>query len=109
LATLEYEGATESIVQGGLGPRHRQLVLAAMCLALILVMAGVTMLVNALPLIAEDLGLSQSKQAWVVDAYALPFAAVLLIAGALGDRYGRRGAACSPAPASSASARCPPP
>jgi MFS family permease len=49
------------------------------------------MLVNALPLIAEELNLSQSKQARVVDAYALPFAALLMIAGALGDRYGRRG------------------
>jgi EmrB/QacA subfamily drug resistance transporter len=68
------------------------LVLASMCLALVLVVAGVTMLVNALPLIAEELNLSQSKQAWVVDAYALPFAALLMIAGALGDRYGRRGA-----------------
>jgi EmrB/QacA subfamily drug resistance transporter len=90
--TLEFDAATDSIVQGGLGPRHRQLVLAAMCLALVLVVAGVTMLVNALPLIAEDLGLSQAKQSWVIDAYALPFAALLLIAGALGDRYGRRGA-----------------
>jgi MFS family permease len=50
------------------------------------------MLVSALPLIAEELNLSQSKQAWVVDAYALPFPALLMIAGGLGDRYGRRGA-----------------
>jgi EmrB/QacA subfamily drug resistance transporter len=76
----------------GLSPRRRTLVLASMCLALVLVVSGVTMLVNALPLIAEQLNLSQSKQAWVVDAYALPFAALLMIAGALGDRYGRRGA-----------------
>lgn len=76
----------------GLSPRRRTLVLASMCLALVLVVAGVTMLVNALPLIAEELNLSQSKQAWVIDAYALPFAALLMIAGALGDRYGRRGA-----------------
>jgi EmrB/QacA subfamily drug resistance transporter len=75
-----------------LSPRRRTLVLASMCLALLLVVAGVTMLVNALPLISEELNLSQSKQAWVVDAYALPFAALLMIAGALGDRYGRRGA-----------------
>jgi EmrB/QacA subfamily drug resistance transporter len=68
------------------------MVLAAMCLALVMVVAGVSMLINALPLISQDLGLSQSRQAWVVDAYALPFAALLMIAGALGDRYGRRGA-----------------
>jgi EmrB/QacA subfamily drug resistance transporter len=75
-----------------LGPGRRTMVLAAMCLALVLVVAGVSMLVNALSLIAEDLDLSQSKQSWVVDAYALPFAALLLIAGAIGDRFGRRGA-----------------
>ena len=72
--------------------RGRSLVLAAMCLALVLVVAGVSMLTNALPSIAEDLDLSQTQQTWVVDAYALPFAALLLISGALGDRFGRRGA-----------------
>ncbi len=93
MTTLEYGGTTDdAVVQGGLGPRQRTMVLASMCLALLLVVAGVTMLVNALPLLAEDLGLSQTQQTWVVDAYALPFAALLLIAGALGDRYGRRGA-----------------
>ena len=73
-------------------PALRRLVLAAMCMALVLVVSGVTMLVNALPRLAEDLQLSQSEQTWVIDAYALPFAALLMIAGALGDRYGRRGA-----------------
>jgi EmrB/QacA subfamily drug resistance transporter len=92
LTTLEYDIATDPVVQGGLGSRQRSFVLAAMCSALVLVVAGVTMLVNALPQMSEDLGLSQTKQAWVIDAYALPFAALLLIAGALGDRYGRRGA-----------------
>jgi EmrB/QacA subfamily drug resistance transporter len=71
---------------------RRRTVLFAMCLALVMVVASVSMLINALPLIAQDLGLSQSSQSWVVDAYALPFAALLMIAGALGDRYGRRGA-----------------
>jgi EmrB/QacA subfamily drug resistance transporter len=75
-----------------LSDRRRTFVLAAMCLALVLVVAGVTMLTNALPNISSDLELSQTEQTWVVDAYALPFAAFLLIAGALGDRYGRRGA-----------------
>jgi EmrB/QacA subfamily drug resistance transporter len=75
-----------------LSPLRRNLVLAAMCMALVLVVAGVTMLTNGLPKIAEDLELSQTEQTWVVDSYALPFAALLLIAGAIGDRYGRRGA-----------------
>ena len=75
-----------------LSDRRRTFVLAAMCLALVLVVAGVTMLTNALPNISSDLELSQTEQTWVVDAYALPFAAFLLIAGAIGDRFGRRGA-----------------
>ena len=63
-----------------------------MCLALVMVVAGVSMLANALPHLSEDLGASQSSQQWIVDAYALTLAALLLPAGALGDRYGRRGA-----------------
>lgn len=62
-----------------------------MCLALVLVVAGLAMLYVALPAIAKDLAASQSGQQWIVDAYALPLAALLLPAGALGDRYGRRG------------------
>ena len=42
--------------------------------------------------IAAGLDASQSSQQWIVDAYALMLAALLLPAGALGDRFGRRGA-----------------
>ncbi|MET0921305.1 MAG: MFS transporter [Acidimicrobiia bacterium] len=72
--------------------KNRNLILAAMCLALVMVVAGVSMLANSLPDLAADLGASQSSQQWIVDAYALTLAALLLPAGALGDRYGRRGA-----------------
>jgi EmrB/QacA subfamily drug resistance transporter len=61
-----------------------------MCLALVLVVAGVSSLNVALPSIAADLGATQSNQQWIVDAYALALAALLLPAGALGDRFGRR-------------------
>jgi EmrB/QacA subfamily drug resistance transporter len=71
---------------------NRNLILAAMCLALVMVVAGVSMLATALPNLAADLGASQSSQQWIVDAYALTLAALLLPAGALGDRFGRRGA-----------------
>jgi EmrB/QacA subfamily drug resistance transporter len=72
--------------------RHRGWILAVMCLALVMVVAGVSMLANALPSLAADLDASQSSQQWIVDAYALVLAALLLPAGAIGDRYGRRGA-----------------
>ena len=71
---------------------HRGWILAVMCAALVMVVAGVSSLANALPSIAADLDASQSSQQWIVDAYALMLAALLLPAGALGDRFGRRGA-----------------
>jgi MFS family permease len=61
-----------------------------MCLALMLVVAGVTSLNVALPSIGEDTGASQTQLQWIVDAYALVFAALLLPAGAIGDRFGRK-------------------
>ena len=63
-----------------------------MCTALVMVVAGVSMLANAMPSIAASLDASQSSQQWIVDAYALVLAALLLPAGAMGDRFGRRGA-----------------
>ena len=71
-------------------PRQRTLVLFAMCLALVLVVASVSMLAIGLPSVSEALGLGQDSQTWVVDAYALTLASLLLVAGALGDRFGRR-------------------
>jgi EmrB/QacA subfamily drug resistance transporter len=75
-----------------LSPSRRRLVLAAMCLALVLVIAGVSMLAVGLPAVGDDLGLGQTSLTWVADAYALTLASLLLVAGAIGDRYGRRGA-----------------
>jgi EmrB/QacA subfamily drug resistance transporter len=75
-----------------LTPRERTRVLVAMCLALVLVVAAVSMLAVGLPSVSSDLDLGQATQTWVVDAYALSLASLLLVAGALGDRYGRRGA-----------------
>src|SRR6187455_576460 len=49
-----------------------------------------TILNVALPTIQHDLGASSSQLQWIVDAYMLVFAGVLLTAGALGDRFGRR-------------------
>jgi EmrB/QacA subfamily drug resistance transporter len=71
---------------------HRGVILATMCMALVMVVAGVSMLATSLPHLAADLGASQSSQQWIVDAYALTLAALLLPAGAIGDRYGRKGA-----------------
>jgi MFS family permease len=70
--------------------RRRNLVLAAMCVALATVVSAVTSLNVALPDIARELGATQTRLQWIVDAYSVVFAGLLLFAGALGDRVGRR-------------------
>src|ERR1043165_1380861 len=76
---------------GELDPQRRRAVLGVMCLALMMVVAAVASLNVALPELARDTGATQSQLQWIVDAYALVFAGLLLPAGALGDRYGRKG------------------
>ena len=70
--------------------RRRALILRVMCLALMMVVAAVAGLNVALPGIARDTGASQTELQWIVDAYAIVFAALLLPAGAIGDRFGRK-------------------
>lgn len=72
--------------------RRRWYVLWAMCLPLVLVVMSVAGLNVALPSIQRELNATSSDLLWTVDAYALVFAGLLLSAGALGDRFGRKGA-----------------
>lgn len=65
-------------------------VTAVVCLALATVVAAMSSLNVALPSVARATHASQAELAWVIDAYSLVFASLLLPAGALGDRYGRR-------------------
>jgi EmrB/QacA subfamily drug resistance transporter len=70
--------------------RQRSLVLAAMCVALATVVSAVSSLNVALPDVARELHATQTQLQWIVDAYAVVFSGLLLLAGALGDRLGRR-------------------
>ena len=72
--------------------QRRYKTLAVLCLSLVLVVAGVSSLNVALPAIVRDLHASGTQLQWMVDGYSLAFAALLLPAGALGDRFGRKGA-----------------
>ena len=63
---------------------------AVVCLALAAVVAAMSSLNVALPGIARATHASQTQLAWIIDAYSLVFASLLLPAGAIGDRYGRR-------------------
>jgi EmrB/QacA subfamily drug resistance transporter len=70
---------------------RRRAVLGVMSLSLMMVVAAVASVNVALPELARATGATQSELQWIVDAYALVFAGLLLPAGALGDRFGRRG------------------
>ncbi|MCU1427646.1 MAG: multidrug transporter, partial [Actinomycetia bacterium] len=72
------------------GKRGHGAILATVCLSLALVVAGVAMLTVALPTMARALGASQTDQQWIIDGYTVALAALLLFAGAVGDRFGRR-------------------
>ena len=72
--------------------RRRPLVLAALCLCAFAVNLDVTLVNVTLPRLTLDLGATTRDLQWVVDAYTLAFAALVLPAGSLGDRFGRRGA-----------------
>lgn len=63
-----------------------------MCLSLILVVLGNSVLNVALPTLATELEATNTELQWIIDAYALVFGGLLLTMGALGDRFGRRGA-----------------
>src|SRR5437870_4574303 len=73
-------------------PQRRWWTLAVLCLSLIIVVVGNTVLNVALPTLVRQLHATSSQLQWIVDAYALVFAGLLLTAGALGDRFGRKGA-----------------
>jgi EmrB/QacA subfamily drug resistance transporter len=65
-------------------------VTVVVCIALGAVAAAMASLNVALPGLARSTQASQTQLEWIIDAYSLIFAALLLPAGALGDRYGRR-------------------
>jgi EmrB/QacA subfamily drug resistance transporter len=70
---------------------RRWAVLWVMNLSLVIVVAGNSALNVALPSIVNELQATSSELQWIVDAYALVFAGLLLPMGALGDRFGRKG------------------
>ena len=70
--------------------REKGIVLLTMCFALAMAMLDNTVVNVALPTIRNDLGAGFSQLQWIVDAYALAFASLLLTGGILGDRYGRK-------------------
>ncbi len=69
---------------------RRWFLLGVMCLSLVMVVMSVSSLNVAIPTLQRELDASASQLQWIVDSYALVFAGLLLTAGAIGDRFGRK-------------------
>jgi EmrB/QacA subfamily drug resistance transporter len=70
--------------------QRRWWMLGVLCLSLLVIALDNTILNVALPTLARDLSATGSELQWIVDAYVLVFAGLLLTAGAIGDRFGRK-------------------
>ncbi|HEV3103422.1 MAG TPA: MFS transporter [Candidatus Dormibacteraeota bacterium] len=68
----------------------RWLSLMILCTGFLLIVVDMTIVNVALPSIQRDLGFSQSGLAWVLNAYLIAFGGLLLLAGRLGDLFGRK-------------------
>src|SRR6202158_1831047 len=71
---------------------RRWWILGVLCFSLLVIVLDNSILNVAIPTIVRTLHASNSQLQWIIDAYTLVFAGLLLTAGSLGDRFGRRGA-----------------
>jgi EmrB/QacA subfamily drug resistance transporter len=72
-------------------PVRKPVTLLALCLAAFIISLDVTIVNVALPALVRQTGATTTDLQWVVDAYNLVFAALVLVAGSLSDRLGRKG------------------
>jgi DHA2 family multidrug resistance protein-like MFS transporter len=73
------------------GYDRRWMILPVLCLSVFLVVVDNTIVNVALPTLSRHLGASITSLQWIVDAYSLAFAGLLLAGGGIGDRLGRKG------------------
>ncbi len=74
----------------GRAKTHPNLILGICCLSLLMVAMDATIVNVALPSIRHDLAASISGLQWVIDAYTMVVASLLMLAGSMADRFGRR-------------------
>ncbi len=89
-----HRGAGAPLPEPGRDPR-RWLTLAVLCVALLMVNLDNTVLNVVLPTLVRDLQASTTELQWIVDAYVLVFAGLLLVAGSIADRAGRKKVFCA--------------
>jgi EmrB/QacA subfamily drug resistance transporter len=72
--------------------RRRWWTLVVLCLSLLIVFVGNSSLNVAIPTLSRELSATESQLQWMIAIYSLVFAGLLFTTGALGDRFGRKGA-----------------
>jgi EmrB/QacA subfamily drug resistance transporter len=85
-ASSEHHGIDDAVY------RRRWWTLVVLCLSLLIVFVGNSSLNVAIPTLSRELGATESQLQWVIAIYSLVFAGLLFTTGALGDRFGRKGA-----------------
>lgn len=86
------ETTTPALAEGPEANPRRWMILGVLCFSLLVIGIDNTILNVAIPTISRDLGATSGQLQWMIDSYTLIFAGLLLVAGSLGDRFGRKGA-----------------
>ena len=91
IVTIHVEATTHTLATNSArSDRKRWIALFVVCLGQLMVILDTTIVNVALPSIQSDLHFSQSSLTWVIDGYLITFGSLLLLAGRLGDLFGRK-------------------
>jgi len=90
MATQAGKSRGAHLPAGRSSPSRRWLALAVLCISLLIVTLDNTVLNVVLPTLVRDLHATDTQLQWIVDAYVIVFAGLLLVMGSLGDRVGRK-------------------
>src|SRR3954469_24799885 len=88
IVMIHMDATTNTIAMNS--DRRRWIALFVVCLGQLMIILDTTIVNVALPSIQSDLHFSQSSLTWVVDGYLITFGSLLLLAGRLGDLFGRK-------------------
>jgi EmrB/QacA subfamily drug resistance transporter len=88
--TIVQSTTSPAAPSSGRGGANRWIALAVLCVSLLIVTLDNTILNVALPTLVRELGATTSQLQWIVDAYAMVFAGLMLVVGSTADRFGRR-------------------
>ena len=88
IVTILVEATNHTIARQS--DRRRWIALFVVCLGQLMIILDTTIVNVALPSIQADLNFSQSSLTWVIDGYLITFGSLLLLAGRLGDLFGRK-------------------